>query len=127
MAKFEVPKEAVRTELPAEIRFLVSSSAAEPPAGLDWLHEIKHDGHRLLAVTDGCGSLTLRSRNGFDRTHLFRAPFDKLANASHQLVLDGEICAPDDDGVTHIDRLNDAISRYGKPEHLAYYTGLIRR
>ena len=82
---------------------------SRPPAP-DWLHEIKHDGHRLLAVTDGRGSLTLRSRNGFDRTHLFRAPFGKLAKAGHQLVIDGEICAPDDDGVTHIDGLNDAIS-----------------
>jgi len=121
MPKIEIPKAAVRCELPAEIRFLVVSSGAEPPGGPEWLHEIKHDGHRLLAVTDGRGSLTLRSRNGFDRTHLFRAPFGKLTNAGHQLVIDGEICAPGDDGVTHIDSLNGAISRYGKPERLAYY------
>jgi ATP-dependent DNA ligase len=36
-------------------------------------------------------------------------------------VLDGEICAPDETGLTHIDGLNEAISRYGHPERLAYY------
>ncbi len=121
MPKLEMPKAAVRTELPAEIRFLVASSSAEPPAGSDWLHEIKHDGHRLLAATDGRGSLILRSRNGFDRTDLFQTPFDKLAKVGNQLVLDGERCAPDDDGVTHIDGLNGAISRYGNRDRLAYY------
>lgn len=36
-------------------------------------------------------------------------------------MLDGEICVPDPAGVTHIDGLNDAISRHGRPEYLAYY------
>jgi ATP-dependent DNA ligase len=68
MPNLVAPKAAVRCELPAEFRFLVASSGNEPPAGPDWLHEIKHDGHRLLAITDGGGGLTLRSRNGFNRT-----------------------------------------------------------
>jgi hypothetical protein len=53
MPKFELPKAAARAELSAEMRFLVASASVEPPTGSDWLHEIKHDGHRLLAVTDG--------------------------------------------------------------------------
>jgi ATP-dependent DNA ligase len=56
------------------------------------LHEIKHDGHRLLAIVAG-DDVKLISRNGHDRTHLFRAPFRGLTGPS--LVLDGEIAVPD--------------------------------
>jgi ATP-dependent DNA ligase len=27
--------------------------AAKPPAGMDWVHEIKHDGYRLIVRRDG--------------------------------------------------------------------------
>jgi bifunctional non-homologous end joining protein LigD len=75
MPNIELPKAAVRADLPAEIRFLVASSSFKPPDGDNWLHEVKHDGHRLLTVSDGRGGLTLRSRSGFNRTDLFRSLF----------------------------------------------------
>ena len=81
------------------------------PDGEGWLHEIKHDGHRLIAIVDGGGRLSLVSRNGYDRTEAFGAPFAPLAAAGHELVIDGEIAVPDDRGVTHLDFLDDAISR----------------
>ena len=77
----EVPKAAVKADIAVDIRFIIVSPTDDPPAGDGWLHEIKHDGHRLLAITDGRGSLTLRSRNGYDRTDLFGAPFERLAGA----------------------------------------------
>ena len=40
---------------------------AAPPAGDDWLHELKWDGYRMLADITG-GRATLRSRNGLDWT-----------------------------------------------------------
>jgi hypothetical protein len=42
------------------------SSAAEPRAGGGWLHELKHDGHRLVAIFDGRGGPQLVSRNHDD-------------------------------------------------------------
>jgi ATP-dependent DNA ligase len=36
-----------------------------PPAGPDWLHEIKHDGFRILALRDAAG-VRLHTRNGHD-------------------------------------------------------------
>jgi bifunctional non-homologous end joining protein LigD len=78
------------------------------------------DGHRLIAVIDARGQLSLISRNGFDRTPLFRAPFRKLAAAGRELVLDGEIAVPDERGVTHLDLLNDAIGGR-QPDRLAYF------
>jgi len=52
-----------------------------PPDGEGWLHEIKHDGHRLIAIVDSGGRLSLVSRNGYDRTEAFAAPFAPLAAA----------------------------------------------
>jgi bifunctional non-homologous end joining protein LigD len=28
----------------------ISSLAAKPPSGPDWVHEVKHDGYRLIAA-----------------------------------------------------------------------------
>ena len=35
------------------------------PAGLDWLHEIKHDGYRIIVQRDG-KRVRLFTRNGHD-------------------------------------------------------------
>jgi bifunctional non-homologous end joining protein LigD len=89
----------------------VCTASAEPPAGDGWLHEIKHDGHRLLAMLDGAGGLRLLSMNGYNRTELFRAPFDGLVALGRALVLVGEIALPDERGRTHIGDLQDALAR----------------
>jgi ATP dependent DNA ligase-like protein len=66
-------------------------------------------------------TLKLLSRNGRDRTALFREPFRPLAGADlPPMVLDGEITVPDERGVTHIDALSEAISA-GRSERLAYF------
>jgi hypothetical protein len=38
-----------------------------PPSGSEWLHEIKHDGFRLLACRDAAG-IRLLTRSGNDFT-----------------------------------------------------------
>jgi bifunctional non-homologous end joining protein LigD len=43
------------------------SPAAKPPAGAGWLHEIKHDGFRMLVRRDAAG-VRLFTRNGHDWT-----------------------------------------------------------
>jgi bifunctional non-homologous end joining protein LigD len=64
--------------------------------------------------------MKLMSRNGIDRTPLFRAPFRELAANGRPLVLDGEIAVPDERGVTHLDALTDALAG-GRHEGLAYF------
>jgi bifunctional non-homologous end joining protein LigD len=41
------------------------SAAERPPSGPDWVHEIKHDGYRLMARRDPVG-IRLLTRNGHD-------------------------------------------------------------
>jgi ATP-dependent DNA ligase len=52
--------------------------ASAPPASPGWIHEIKHDGFRILANRRGC-SVRLVTRNGndlADRFPLIKRPFD---------------------------------------------------
>src|SRR5205823_12083116 len=52
------------------------SPAKAPPSGLGWLHEIKHDGFRILARRDGAG-VRLITRAGDDFSSRF--PFIAMA------------------------------------------------
>jgi bifunctional non-homologous end joining protein LigD len=115
-----LPAGVIPAELPQSVQLQIVQPCLAPPDGEGWLHEIKHDGHRLLAIVSA-GEVKLISRNGHDRTALFRAPFDKLVAAgSPSLVLDGEIAVPDERGVTHIDLLTQ-VMRQCRPEQLAYF------
>src|ERR1044071_617348 len=118
MSKFARLSAANPADLPRDVRLQIVSTCPEIPAGGAWLHEIKHDGHRLLAIV-GPDRLQLVSRNGYDRTALFREPFRTLTGLP-PMVLDGEIAVPDDRGVTHIDGLSEAISER-RPDRLAYF------
>ena len=46
------------------------SPAKVPPSGSDWVHEIKHDGFRIIACRDAAG-VRLITRNGNDFTARF--------------------------------------------------------
>ena len=48
------------------------SPAKVPPSGPGWIHEIKHDGFRILARRDGSG-VRLFTRHGNDFTSRFSA------------------------------------------------------
>ena len=46
------------------------TAAKSPPTGPNWVHEIKHDGFRVMARRDGY-KVRLISRNGHDLTYRF--------------------------------------------------------
>jgi hypothetical protein len=48
--------------------------AKEPPAGPEWIHEIKHDGFRILEHRDGKGVRRRRSDRGRRQRRLRSAP-----------------------------------------------------
>jgi hypothetical protein len=42
--------------LPRDTRLAIVSPAARPPDGDGWLHEFKHDGHRIVAFLSAARS-----------------------------------------------------------------------
>ena len=55
----------LRTHPRGHIKPCLPSPAEHPPAGDGWLHEIKHDGFRILARKDAAG-VRLYTRNGYN-------------------------------------------------------------
>jgi bifunctional non-homologous end joining protein LigD len=81
------------------------SKATTPPSGAVWLHEIKHDGFRVIARKDG-NSVRLYSRPGNDLTSRFLLIVEALARLrSRSCIIDGEAVCCDDDGLPVFDRL----------------------
>ena len=79
------------------------TKAPQPPTGETWLHEIKHDGFRVIARKDGA-RVKLYSRPGNDFTHRFPLIAESLARLrSHTCIIDGEAVACDDKGVASFD------------------------
>jgi bifunctional non-homologous end joining protein LigD len=69
------------------------------PKGDDWLFEIKWDGYRIVATVAG-GEPELRSRKDQDYTKRFENVSKELVKAlkTPDCVVDGEVCALDEDG-----------------------------
>ena len=73
------------------------------PSGSDWLHEIKHDGFRIIARKKGV-QVRLYSRPGNDLTRRFPLIVDALSRLrSRSCIVDGEAVACDDNGVASFD------------------------
>ena len=75
------------------------SPAKAPPSGPGWLHEIKHDGFRILARRDSAG-VRLITRNGKDFTSRFQ--FIEMAVKSlpvRSCLIDGEAIVCDKNGL----------------------------
>jgi ATP-dependent DNA ligase len=87
------------------------------PSGIDWLHEIKYDGFRVIARKKGA-QVRLYSRPGSDLTHRFPLIVETLARLrSRSCIIDGEAVASDDNGVASFDlirhhRANERIFLY---------------
>jgi len=81
------------------------SSASQPPSGEEWLHEIKHDGFRVIARKDGA-SVRLYSRPGNDMTKRFPLIVKGLAQLRlWSCIIDGEAVACGEDGIASFDRI----------------------
>ena len=73
------------------------------PSGSQWLHEIKHDGFRIIARKNG-PRVRLYSRPGNDLTRRFPLIVDALSRLrSRSCIIDGEAVACDDSGVALFD------------------------
>jgi bifunctional non-homologous end joining protein LigD len=88
--------------------------AKEPPSGPGWIHEIKHDGFRILARKDG-NQVRLITRNGYDFTGRYSLIVDAIASLPLETcVIDGEAIVVDQNGLSVFDLL-----RYRQHDHAA--------
>jgi bifunctional non-homologous end joining protein LigD len=99
---------------------VLATLVSEAPGGDDWLHEIKYDGYRMLCHVAG-GRCTILSRSGRDWTDAL----PMLAAAAARLPvndawLDGEVIAPDAQGRSSFQALQNAFAGEGA-ERLVYY------
>ena len=96
---------AVRGPLPRTQPLALAMIVETPPDGDEWLHEIKHDGYRIVARIEE-GEVRLVSRNGKDWTK----EFPLVARAVGRLpagtaLLDGEVAAVLPSGATSFQAL----------------------
>ena len=79
------------------------SPAKAPPSGPGWLHEIKHDGFRIMARRDGA-DVRLITRQGNDFTARFPLAVEAVsALSARSFLLDGEAIVTDERGLAVFD------------------------
>jgi bifunctional non-homologous end joining protein LigD len=97
---FQRLRERLAADRASFIEPCLPSPADKPPSGANWIHEIKHDGYRLMARRDPVG-IRLITRRGNDWT----TRYPLVAEAVNHLKvrscpIDGEVVCCDENGVT---------------------------
>jgi bifunctional non-homologous end joining protein LigD len=96
--------------LPRTPRPQLATLVAAPPAGPDWLHEIKFDGYRILARLER-GTARLWSRGGKEWTRRFPDVAAAVARLpAREALLDGEVAAILPDGTTSFQALQNVFA-----------------
>ena len=98
------------------------SPADKPPSGSNWIHEIKHDGYRLMARRDPVG-IRLLTRNGHD----WAARYPLIVEAVNHLrvrsvLIDGEVVCCDERGLATFQLLRH---RRNEPKAFLYAFDLL--
>ncbi len=79
------------------------SPAKHPPSGPNWLHEIKHDGFRIMARRDASG-VRLITRHGIDFTARFPLAVAAVAALpGRSFLIDGEAIVTNECGLAVFD------------------------
>ena len=95
------------------------TSVERPPAGGDWVHEIKFDGYRIQMRVEN-GASRLKTRKGLDWTAKFGSAISKAASELPDCLIDGEIVALDHRGSPDFAGLQAALSE-GKTDDLIFF------
>jgi bifunctional non-homologous end joining protein LigD len=104
---------AKKGRLPEHISPMLASLGDKPPAGPQWMYEVKWDGVRALCTVDN-GKLRIESRTGHRCEHQYPelADLPSMIRAK-QAVLDGEIAVLDEKGVSKFELIQPRISTKG--------------
>ena len=78
------------------------SPADKPPSGSNWIHEIKHDGYRLMARRDPVG-IRLLTRRGNDWANRYPLIIEAVNHLKvRSCLIDGEVVCCDDARPGHL-------------------------
>jgi bifunctional non-homologous end joining protein LigD len=98
---------SAKSRLP--IGFIIPAQAvlaSRPPSGPSWVHEIKHDGYRMIVRRDGV-AVRIYSRNAYDWTARLRAIADGAGRIkARSFTIDGEAVVPGPDGLSRFEELS---------------------
>jgi bifunctional non-homologous end joining protein LigD len=114
--KFNLKPSIIPTVFFPELATLVD----KPPVGKKWMHEIKFDGYRIIAIKKN-GKTRLMSRNNIDWT----CKFQNIAKEINEipiknLILDGEVVVLDADKKSDFQALQNAM-KDGSTNKFYYY------
>src|SRR3974390_1734882 len=85
------------------IKPCLPTPAKAPPSGSGWIHEVKHDGFRILARRDSA-SVRLITRKGNDFAFRFPVAAEAVAALpAHSFLIDGEMIVSDETGLAVFD------------------------
>lgn len=110
-SKVKMPKGAVKAPMPKSVTpMLAGIGRGGPPAGDEWLYEVKWDGVRALCTIED-GRVRMVSRNG----NSMDAQYPELSVLPHHLklreaIIDAEIAALDERGAPSFERLQQRIN-----------------
>ncbi len=116
-AKFSTQpaKRAKASDMPDFVPPQLCETLERPPSANGWIHEIKFDGYRIQMRIQG-GKVTLKTRKGLAWTRKYSAIVESGENLP-DAILDGEICALDENGAPDFAALQAALSE-GKTDDL---------
>jgi bifunctional non-homologous end joining protein LigD len=98
------------------------SPADKPPSGSNWIHEIKHDGFRLMARRDPMG-VRLITRRGNDWTQRYPLVFQAVNHLKvRSCLIDGEVVCCDERGLATFQLLRH---RRNEPQAFLYAFDLL--
>lgn len=118
-------KKSTNFSLPPFIEPMKARMVDSPPRG-DWFYEIKFDGFRALALR-GSDEARLLSRNNKDLGSMFPEVMDSIAKLKvNEAVLDGEIVALDEKGISSFQLLQAFEMGQERPPIFYYIFDLLR-
>ena len=84
-----------------------------------WIFEDKYDGFRMVAKIER-GNVTLYSRNGKIISHSYIEVAGALEGVKGDAVIDGELVALDENGVSHFQLMQNALRHEAKLQYCAF-------
>jgi bifunctional non-homologous end joining protein LigD len=105
--------------LPKRLQPMLATLTDGPFEDAGWIFEDKYDGFRMVAEIEG-GNVNLYSRNGKIISHSYMVVARALEGVKGDAVIDGELVALDENGVSHFQLMQNALRHEAKLQYCAF-------